>query len=642
MNLLSTIKNSGRNPLLVCLTIAVSCSFLFTLVAYLGLLQGMELMSYDEMLLLRKDSAVDDRIVMLAETESDIRRYGHPLSDQVLADAITALEKAEARVIGVDKYRDFTVGTGNSALTQILKEKDNVIWVFFGGNNQHEFIPAPNIIMPDQGRVGFSDVIEDPDGVSRRGLLFMDYQGKSYYAFPLLVAIHYLDAINIRGEGDEQGFLTLGGVSFPRLDSRFGGYNGVDNGGYQIMLDYPGLPYSFPTYTLSDLLDGKIPKLALQDKIVLVGGMAPSLHDYRLLPGEIRRFGVEHHAYVISQILNTALLSQPPLSAWSEIQEYAWLLFWCLLGVLTGYKKSNIPTFVLLLGIELVTLLILTWFSLQRGYWIPLISPLLGWTFSLAGSVLYFYNRESSERQQLMRLFESHVSPEVATRLWDTREQFFSEGGVKPDMLTATVLFVDIVNFTTIAEAMEPIALMAWLNQYMDSLSRVVIEHGGMVNKYIGDAIMAVFGVPVKSETEEAIALDAKRAVQCALAFDELLVKLNFNWVQQGLPTVSMRVGIHTGPLVAGSCGGALRTEYTVVGDTVNTASRLEGFDKSFKSGTAENICRILIGDTTFHYVGNLYPTEIVGACELKGKQKPINIYHVLNSKTENNLPKEI
>jgi adenylate cyclase len=231
-----------------------------------------------------------------------------------------------------------------------------------------------------------------------------------------------------------------------------------------------------------------------------------------------------------------------------------------------------------------------------------------------------------------MQLFASHVSKEVANRLWKDREQFFNEGGVRPVTLTATVMFTDLSNFTSVAENMEPIVLMKWLNQYMEVMSACIIEHGGVINKYIGDAIMAVFGVPIKSETDAAIAEDAQRAVHCAMQFAERLRTLNQHWQQQGLPNITMRTGVYTGSLVAGSFGGSLRMEFTVIGDTVNIASRLESFDKSIAQPTLEQPCRVLIGETTQNYICELYATQIVGEVQLKGKNKFLKIFQVLDA----------
>jgi adenylate cyclase len=179
---------------------------------------------------------------------------------------------------------------------------------------------------------------------------------------------------------------------------------------------------------------------------------------------------------------------------------------------------------------------------------------------------------------------------------------------------------------------MEPLVLMNWLNQYMEEMSRIVMAHGGMINKYIGDAIMAVFGVPVKSETEDDVANDAQKAVQCALQFNLRLRELNQEWQMQGLPTITMRTGIHTGSLVAGSLGGSMRMEYTVIGDTVNIASRLESFDKTVATPNNAYPNRILIGEMTYNHVRHICKTQMVGKCQLKGKSEDLNIYQVLTS----------
>ncbi|MDD5228472.1 MAG: adenylate/guanylate cyclase domain-containing protein [Methylococcales bacterium] len=626
----NTFKKWLRRPLVSCFLLGLLSAIVITSVQYAGILQGAELRAFDQLLLKRPDIEIDNRIVIIGETEPDIRRYGHPLSDKVLADALQKIETAGARVIGVDKYRDVAVKPGTDELKNILQKYGNIIWIFFAGNSKQEFIPAPEVLANNPERMGFNDLVEDSDGVSRRGLLFLDIDGNSYYAFPLLLALHYLAAENIHAQGDEQGNLSLNGVSLPPIDSNFGAYSSADTGGYQIMLNYPSLPQSFKFFTLSDLLDNKISTDMLKDKIVLIGGTAPSLQDYRLLPNGIKRFGVEYHAYFVSQLLNTAIKQNQPLHAWSNYSEYLWLLILCLAGAFTGFRRGSLPRLLALIVGEFIFLFVWNIAFLNEGWWAPLIAPMLGWASSLALSVLYFSSQERAERRQLMQLFASHVSPEVAKRLWNAREQFFSEGGVRPDTLTATVLFTDIANFTTIAENMEPLILMKWLNEYMGEMSNIVINHNGMVNKYIGDAMMAIFGVPVKRETDSEIEIDAQHAVQCAVKFNRQLRELNQQWQAQGLPQITMRTGIYTGSLVAGSFGGVVRMEYTVIGDTVNTASRLESFDKSVARPNDEHPCRILIGETTYHHVAHLYETRIVGECQLKGRNEYSKIYQIL------------
>lgn len=217
--------------------------------------------------------------------------------------------------------------------------------------------------------------------------------------------------------------------------------------------------------------------------------------------------------------------------------------------------------------------------------------------------VFWFSHLERNERKQLQRLFDQHVSPQVAAELWDKRDEFFPADGSEPDQLTATVLFTDLVNFTTLAEGIDPLNLMNWLNEYMDEMSKIIIEEDGMIDQYIGDAIMAVFGVPVKKTNAAGIAADAIKAVESAVRMGERLQQLNEQWQQQNIPIIGMR-WIPTGPLVAGTLGGQQRMEYTVIGDTVNIASRLESFDKTIATPNAQQPCRILVGQRCH---GNLF-----------------------------------
>lgn len=627
-----TVYEWLQRPFVSCLLLGIIAAIFVISLQFIGLLQGLERRAFDRLLLQRPVTEIDNRIVIIGETEPDIRRFGHPLSDKVLADALQALENVNVRVIGVDKYRDVSVPPGTKKLNKVLQKYSNIVWIFFTGNSKQEFIPAPAILNNNPEKTGFNDVVEDSDGVTRRGLLFLEVKNTTYYAFPLLLSLHYLAHENIVAKSDEQGNFSLNEIALPPIDADFGAYSGVNSGGYQVMLDYPGLPQSFPFFTLSDLLDKKIPIDALKDKIVLIGGTAPSLSDYRFLPSEMRRFGVEHHAYFISQLLNTAIKQKFPLRAWSNNVEYLWLLLWCLIGSFTALCRTNFFIFLLVIVAEFVCLFGSNIILLNQSWWTPLISPLLGWLMSLAINILYFSSRERTERRQLMQLFSSHVSPEVATKLWETRQQFFSEGGVRPDTLTATVLFSDITNFASIAEKTPPLLLMRWLNEYMGEMSRLVTTHNGMVNKYIGDAIMAIFGVPVKRETENEIANDAENAIQCAIDFNARLRELNEKWEIQGLPVITMRVGIYTGALVAGSFGDIGRMEYTVIGDTVNIASRLESFDKTVSPPDAKKPCRILIGESTLNYLPSTYETQMVGQFQLKGKNEYSKIYQVITN----------
>ena len=225
-----------------------------------------------------------------------------------------------------------------------------------------------------------------------------------------------------------------------------------------------------------------------------------------------------------------------------------------------------------------------------------------------------------------MNLFGRHLTPKSADQIWRSRDELLTKGQLLGQKMTATILFVDIQDFSAIAESMEPDRLMFWLNEYMNTMADTVLAHDGIIDKFIGDAIMAAFGVPLPRTHESEIARDAILAVSSAVAMAEKLRSLNHKWRQSGQPTISMRIGIATGVVVTGSLGSSQRMDYTTLGDTVNVAARLESYDKSFGRGP----CRILISERTYHYVRDLFSTDLIGRVQLKGRQKAIDVYQVL------------
>ena len=252
-------------------------------------------------------------------------------------------------------------------------------------------------------------------------------------------------------------------------------------------------------------------------------------------------------------------------------------------------------------------------------------------TLSSMTSTAIEHAREKGQRAVLMQLFSKHVSPQVAEVLWEQREQFLEGGRPRSQSLTVTAMFTDLQGFSTISEKQDPGALMKWLNAYMDMVTTTVMEHGGVVDDYFGDGVKINFGVPIPRVTQEDIGRDAVNAVACALAMEANMVVLNAAMTAQGYQPLRMRVGIYTGPVVAGSLGSAERMKYTTLGDTVNTAARLESFSKEVSVPQLESRpCRILIGESTRQYLGDRFRLEPVGEMELKGKHTKVQAYCVL------------
>jgi len=243
----------------------------------------------------------------------------------------------------------------------------------------------------------------------------------------------------------------------------------------------------------------------------------------------------------------------------------------------------------------------------------------------------FIVSRERALKKLMSSLFDMHMSKEIADTIWDERDQILEDGHLKPQRLTATILFTDIRGFTTISESMEPSELMSWLDEYMDKMTGIIVSQDGTVYKYIGDAVMATFGAPRASRTEKEISENAVKAVESAILMAEELAQMNSIWEKQNLPTIGMRVGIHTGSLIQGSLGSKERMELAVIGDTVNTASRLESLkDLDSQTKLGDTHVRILVSESTHQLLGSQFVSEKLGSIKFKGKSKSVDVYQVL------------
>jgi class 3 adenylate cyclase len=224
-----------------------------------------------------------------------------------------------------------------------------------------------------------------------------------------------------------------------------------------------------------------------------------------------------------------------------------------------------------------------------------------------------------------------NTSPQIAQALWQGRDRLLKSGKLPGIRLMATMLFADIKDFSSVSEQMLPESLLEWLNELLNAITQEVIERQGIVNKFTGDGVMAGFGVPTGRLQEREVAQDARAAVACALAISDRLEEMNQSWQRLGLPAIQMRIGIFTGPVVAGSLGGKDRLEYGVIGDSVNIASRLESCEKHRQPTN----CRILIGYETLVHLQEQFEVESWGLLALKGKQQMVDVYRVVGRRQD-------
>ncbi|MEW6220512.1 MAG: adenylate/guanylate cyclase domain-containing protein [Thermodesulfobacteriota bacterium] len=602
-----------------------------------GLLQGLELALYDGLAALQP-AAGPPPVTLVLIDEKDVEALGFwPPSDGVLARLSTLLLVHEPRAVGFDLYRDRPVAPGSEELDRLLATAPSLVWIAkFGGPG--ETAVAPPAALADPDRVGFSDLLLDPGGIVRRAALFLDDGETASWAFALQLARRYLLPLGVvpAPDPEEPELLQLGAASFRPLDRTAGGYQRLDARGYQILVDAAALAADLPVLSLRQVLAGDLDPRLIRERVVLVGVSAASIKDLFYTPRNRWQAdaaptpGVAIHAALVAQLIAAARGGRPPLAWAGEMTEILVLLAAALLGGWAGLQGPSPWRFLLLAGGGSAILAGTGGAALALGSWLPMAAPLVAFLGSATGAVAYGVSRERRQRQQLMEIFSRHVSDEVAATLWQERHQFLEGGRPRPRKLTATVLFTDLVGFTTLAEGLSPAALLAWLNEYLTAMAEEVSAHGGIVNKYIGDAIMAVFGVPLAREGDSGAAADAGRAVACALAMGRRLAQLNRRWHETGQPLVGMRIGIATGPLVAGSVGAARRLEYTVLGDTVNTAARLESYDKaSFRPDPLRTPCRVLVTGATWTLVADRFQAESVGQIQLRGKGETVPVYRL-------------
>ncbi|MBW4470417.1 MAG: adenylate/guanylate cyclase domain-containing protein [Stenomitos rutilans HA7619-LM2] len=601
-------------------------------VHHLGGLQPLELASYDLMVRLRPSRTTDLRLLIVTVTEADIKAQKRwPLSDRTIATALQTLQQFNPKTIGLDIYRDLPQAPGTAALAKQLQQPNVIAITKVQDADDLGVNPPPGV---PEDRIGFNDIASDPDGVIRRGLLFMDTETETLYAFSLRLALAYLRPQGILPKAGlrNPSNLQLGETEFTPWETTSGQYQTVDAKGYQILLNYRARSHLARQVTLTQLLNGAIEPAWVNGKIVLIGTTAESAKDRFLTPYSMAEKqavsmpGVVIHAQMVSQILDAALNQQPLVWFWPDWVECSWIGAWVVLGSSLAWFIRHPLGLCLVVILAIMVLLGICYALFLAQGWVPTATPVIG--IIVVATLVVSYRAQQAQRQQIMmmKLLGQNTSPEIATTLWKSRDRLLKSGKLPGQRLIATMLFTDIRNFSTLSEQMSPEALLEWLNEYLSAITEEVKANHGIINKFTGDGLLAVFGVPIHRVTSIEVSQDARLAVECALAMSDRLQALNQDWQKRNLPTAQMRVGIFTGPIVAGSLGGKDRLEYGVIGDSVNIASRLESYAKDQQT----ELCRILIAKDTLVHLQDRFAVEPWGPLVLKGKQQLIDVYRVL------------
>ena len=383
----------------------------------------------------------------------------------------------------------------------------------------------------------------------------------------------------------------------------------------RLMINYRGPGRTFPHVSAMDILDGRAPASALADKIVILGVTATAVADFRVTPFSEMFPGVEIHANVVDNILTGEFLQQPRWAA--AVDVFSIVAIALLLGIglkrLRGISGLAFAAAVLaayLGGSQLV--------FLNYGLPLSLVYPILAIVLTYTVVIVLQYVTEEREKRKVRRALALYLSPSMADIVSDEPERL-KLGGEKRDM---TVFFSDIRSFTSISEKLAPEELVELLNEYLGEMTDLIFKHDGMLDKYIGDAVMAVWGAPLEQPDH------ATRACIATVEMVRRLAELNQRWEERGWPRLEIGCGLNSGPMVFGNMGSEQHLALTVMGDNVNLGSRLEGTNKTY--GT-----HIIASENTVQAAKDAIVVRELDLIRVKGREEPVRMYEVLGAASE-------
>lgn len=519
--------------------------------------------------------------------------------DQAIAEAehdkhfAAALQRSDRTVLGYffhfsrDEVGHLSEDKMQRSLQDIRDSKYNAIIKQNGVNLQAVPLGAAwavesNIAVLSQAAWGsgyFNNTSDLIDGVIRRYPLIIKYrnqvdlQGEQDYLFPPLgmrVLERYL-------EGQTTFWISPDGMEKVGIVGRRNIQIPTDTHG-GMLINHLGTGEKFPRYSVVDIVEGRheaAPPEVFRDKIVLIGATATGLEDLRVTPFDPTFPGVEIHATTIDNILQGQFLHQP---WWDTLYTIASMLLLAGLLIFLFPRLSAVWEAVIAVGLLLSSIALNYGFFVGAGIWLSLVYPLLSTVVVAAGLILYQYMHEEKDKRFLKRTFSTYVSPELIEQMVqaNTAPQLGGDLGMR------TAFFTDIASFSSFSEILTATELVELLNEYLTAMTDILLAEGGTLDKYEGDAIVAFFGAPVPMQDH------AARALRTALGMQAQLVRLRDKWSAEGdkwpelVQQMRMRIGLNSGEIVTGNMGSRTRMNYTMMGDVVNTAARLEASAKQY------------------------------------------------------------
>jgi adenylate cyclase len=545
--------------------------------------------------------------------------YSEPegkVADRALSEAV---EEGQGRVIlagGFEveeenqaKDRGRRAGEGevpdyilNSAFMKVkankpLKEKELKLPVAYRA------LPPINMI-GENALIGHVYSQPDRDGKLRWEKLFVKYEDEYYPSIALQTAIIAY------GKSIEDAELYIGrGVSFGDL------FIETDIFG-RALINYRGKELTYRYVSAKDVLNGSVAGGAFRDKIVLLGTSAIATYDTKITSFSANMPGVEKNATVVDNILHNGFL----LEAKMPVNIFVILLSALPAGLLLPRMKAIRGAFLAAFFIVLYVLAVQAAFTYWR-LWVNLTYPMTNMLVIFTSLTISKYFFEEKKARHLRSMFSSYVSPKIVKELLSNPEKARLGG----ERRAVTVLFSDIAGFTSLSEKMQPEEVVSMLNEYFKDMADVIFRWDGTLDKFVGDEIMAFWGAPAEQQNH------AELALRCALDMSKTLDKLHGKWKSEGKPLLCCGMGLNSGDVLVGNIGSEGRKmDYTVIGDNVNTAARVEALTRKYNA-------RILITENTLNELRPLFEDKLLGhiefvdleAVKVKGKEKEIRIFQV-------------
>lgn len=538
-------------------------------------------------------------IQLVAIDDASLTGIGRwPWSREVHATLLRRLAEAGAKVIAYDvNFPESSEATADAELARAISDAGNVVLP-----TELRFVERSDVFDPagtvasigvlasQASRTGFSNVPLDADGVARRVPFFAKGpDGSTVFPFAWNVA--------------ERAGTERSAKQVP-LDRRG-----------NMLISFPGAPRrTFPTISAVAVIQGSADLSAIRDAVVFVGATARDLHDEQVVATSrgVPMSGIEIHASIYDTLMSGRYLA--PLPWWGE----AALLL--LIGLVLGFCIPRLRPrngFFLTLAIACGWLLA-AFLLFDHGVVLDLVWPGILLVFGYAVLVVERWAETEVQRRRIRHAFGRYLSPSVVEEILRDPKKL-SLGG---ERRTMSVLFSDLRGFTTLSEGMSPEQLVEVLNRYLDAMTRIVFEEGGVLDKYIGDAVMAFWNAPLDQADHEI------RSVRAAIRMRDTLKELNQSGAFPTGVTLRVGVGINTGEMVVGNIGAEMRYDYTVIGDSVNLASRTEGLCKEYG-------VNIIVTESTAKGLGETFVLRRLDRVAVKGKKEPIEIFEVMGERAK-------